>query len=76
MSYVDLGLWPKIKGAAKYFSTCITQPESTLEIHRYPASRFLPLHPQHGNEVGLGIVIIVCCSGGTLCYIFIYQALQ
>lgn len=59
-SYVDLGLGPKIKGAAEYFSTCITQPAPTLEIHSCPASRFLPLCRQHGNGAGLAAVLVVC----------------
>lgn len=55
---MNLGLRPKIKGAAEYFSTCITQSACTLEIHSCHASQILPLRPQRGNGVGLGVVII------------------
>lgn len=73
-SRVYLGLRPKIEEAAEYFSACITQPVPPLETHSCPASRFLPLRPQHGNRVG--VVISAVVLGGTLCFIFIYQALK
>lgn len=57
-----LGLGPKMKGAAEYFSTRITQPTPTLEIHSCPASWFLPLCPYHGNGVGVVVVVLMACS--------------